>query len=147
MHIWVDADACPRAIRDILFRAAERRKLPLTLVANQKLPVPPSQFVSSVRVPGGFDEADRHIEQRAGDGDIVITADVPLAAAVVARGAVALSPRGALYTEENVRERLAMRDMMEELRDARKVSGGPPPLGPKDKQTFANALDRLLAAR
>lgn len=146
MKIWVDADACPRVIRDILFRAAERKRLPMTLVANQSLTVPPSPFVDCKRVPGGFDEADRYIEENCAADDLVITADIPLAAAVVERGATALNPRGQVYTRENVRERLAVRDMMEELRSTRQVSGGPAALGAKDKQTFANALDRLLAA-
>lgn len=145
MHIWVDADACPRMIRDIIFRAAERRAIATTLVANQALNLPPSAHVRSVRVPGGFDEADKHIENSVAPGDIVITADIPLAAGVIARGALALNPRGTLYSKDNIGERLAVRDMLDELRATRQVRGGPPPLDQKDKQAFANQFDRLLA--
>ncbi len=145
MHIWVDADACPRLIRDIILRAAERRGITTTLVANQSLHLPPSPHVRGVRVPGGFDEADKHIENAVAPGDLVITADIPLAAAVIARGALALNPRGTLYTSENIGERLAVRDMLDELRSARLVRGGPPPLEQKDRQAFANQFDRLLA--
>ena len=145
MQIWVDADACPRMIRDIILRAAERRGIPTTLVANQSLNLPPSPHVHAVRVPGGFDEADKHIENAVVPGDVVITADIPLAAAVIARGALALNPRGTLYTSENIGERLAVRDMLDELRSSRLVRGGPPPLDQKDRQAFANQFDRLLA--
>lgn len=145
MRIWVDADACPRAIKEIILRAAERRALETTLVANQALSVPPSPYVRAVRVPGGFDEADKHIEASVEAGDLVITADIPLAAAVVAKGALAINPRGALYDKENIGERLALRDMMDELRSSRLIRGGPAPLDQKDKQAFANQLDRVLA--
>ncbi|MCC6709638.1 MAG: YaiI/YqxD family protein [Gammaproteobacteria bacterium] len=145
MHIWVDADACPRMIRDIILRAAERRAIATTLVANQALSLPPSPYVRSVRVPGGFDEADKHIENSVAPGDLVITADIPLAAGVIAKGALALNPRGTLYSKENIGERLAVRDMLDELRSTRQVRGGPPPLGAQDKQAFANQFDRLLA--
>ena len=145
MRIWVDADACPRAIKEIILRAAERRALETTLVANQALSVPPSPYVRAVRVPGGFDEADKHIEALVEAGDLVITADIPLAAAVVAKGALAINPRGALYDKENIGERLALRDMMDELRSSRLIRGGPAPLDQKDKQAFANQLDRVLA--
>lgn len=145
MHIWVDADACPRAIRDILLRAAERTGVDLTLVANQTVAMPPSPRVRHLRVPGGFDAADARIVAEVAAGDLVVTADIPLAAAVVARGARALNPRGELYTEANVGERLAVRDMMAELRDQRAIRGGPPALAARDKQAFANQLDRLLA--
>lgn len=145
MHIWVDADACPRTVRDILFRAAERVGVAMTLVANQALSVPPSPLIRTLRVPGGFDAADDRIVAGIAPGDLVITADIPLAAAVVARGAQALNPRGQLYTKENVGERLALRDMMEELRSVRMVRGGPPALDQRDRQAFANQLDRLLA--
>lgn len=145
MHIWVDADACPRVVRDILFRAAERVGVEMTLVANQALTVPRSNLIKTLRVPGGFDAADDRIIAQVSAGDLVITADIPLAAAVVQRGAQALDPRGRLYTTENVGERLAMRDMMEELRSARMVRGGPPVLDQRDRQAFANQLDRLLA--
>jgi uncharacterized protein YaiI (UPF0178 family) len=145
MHIWVDADACPRVIRDIIFRAAERRAIATTLVANQSLSLPPSAHVRSVRVPGGFDEADKLIENSVAPGDIVITADIPLAAGVIAKGALALNPRGTLYTKDNIGERLAVRDMLDELRSSRLVRGGPPPLDQKDRQAFANQFDKLLA--
>ena len=145
MRIWVDADACPVAIKEVLYRAAERVGVELTLVANQSLSVPPSRYIKALRVPGGFDVADRHISERVEAGDLVVTADIPLAADVVAKGALALNPRGQLYTEDNIRERLAMRDMMEELRSAGTVTGGPSALGKKDRQAFANQLDRLLA--
>ena len=145
MRIWVDADACPRAIKEIILRAAERRALETTLVANQSLSVPPSPYVRAVRVPGGFDEADKHIEASVEAGDLVITADIPLAAAVVAKGALAINPRGMLYDKENIGERLALRDMMDELRSSRLIRGGPAPLDQKDKQAFANQLDRVLA--
>ena len=147
MRIWVDADACPRVVRDILFRAVERVGIKLTLVANQALTVPPSPNIKTLRVPRGFDAADARIVELVRAGDLVVTADIPLAAAVVARGAQALNPRGELYTVENIGERLTMRDMMEELRDARMISGGPPALSQRDRQVFANQLDRLLAQR
>lgn len=147
MHIWVDADACPAAIKEILYRAAERIGVPLTLVANQPLPTPPSKLIRSVRVQRGFDVADQYIAEQAQAGDLVITADIPLAAEVIDKGAQALNPRGEHYTTENIKERLAMRDLMAELRDAGEVTGGPPPLGVADRQAFANALDRLLTQR
>ncbi len=145
MRIWVDADACPNAIKEILFRAAERVGVETTLVANQPVRVPPSRYVRTVQVPAGFDVADHRIAAEAEDGDLVVTADIPLAAEVVAKGAVALNPRGELYTEENVRERLAMRNLMDELRGAGQVTGGPAPMSKGDRQAFANQLDRLLA--
>ena len=147
MRIWVDADACPVVIKEILYRAAERVKLELVLVANRRLAVPPSQYVRSVRVDGGFDVADRHIEAAVVAGDLVITADIPLAAAVVAKGALALNPRGELYTAENVRDRLSQRDLMDELRGLGLARGGPPPLGAAEKRVFASRLDSLLARR
>ena len=146
MHIWVDADACPAPIKEILFRAAERVGVPLTLVANHALRTPRSPLIRAVQVPGGFDVADRKIVEQVQAGDVVVTADIPLAADVVKNGAVALNPRGQLYTEANIRERLAMRDLMESLRSAGEVTGGPAALGPKDRQAFANQLDRLLTA-
>ena len=145
MKIWVDADACPNVIKDILFRAAERKQIALTLVANQFLRTPASKFITSVQVSGGFDVADSYIVEQLQAEDLVITADIPLAAAVVARNAHALNPRGELYSQENIKERLAMRDLMEELRSAGQVSGGTAVFGVRDKQDFANALDRLLA--
>jgi uncharacterized protein YaiI (UPF0178 family) len=145
MKIWVDADACPAAIKEILYRAAQRVGVPLTLVANQPLQTPPSKLIRSVQVRRGFDVADRHIAERLQPGDLVITADIPLAAEVIEKGGQAINPRGEHYTPENIRERLAVRDLMAELRDTGEVTGGPPPLGRSDRQAFANALDRLLA--
>ncbi len=145
MHIWVDADACPRAVKEILFRAAQRTGVSMTLVANQPMPTPPGQLIRAVQVSGGFDVADDWIVERTSPGDLVITADIPLAAQVVEKGALALNPRGELYTEDNVRQRLAMRDLMAELRDAGEVRGGPPALSARDRQAFANSLDRVLA--
>ena len=144
MHVWVDADACPRPITDILLRAAERRGLALTLVANHRLSVPPLPNVRSVRVRASFDAADQHIENAVAAGDLVITADIPLAAAVVAKGALALNPRGTLYTRANIGECLAMRDMQDEMRSSGVVSGGPTAFHQRDRQAFAGQLDRLL---
>ena len=144
MQIWVDADACPQVIKEILFRAAERAQVVTTLVANTPLRTPASAFVRSVRVGHGFDVADHWIVQQAQPGDLVITADIPLAAEVIARGAHALDPRGELYTEDNVRDRLAIRNLMQELRSTGAVLGGPAPFGQSDRQRFANHLDRFL---
>jgi len=144
-QIWVDADACPKVIKEILYRAAERVAVPLILVANQPLAVPRSRFIRSVRVAAGFDVADNHIVQQAEAGDLVITADIPLAAEVVARGCLALNPRGDLYTRDNIRERLNMRDFMDTLRGSGVDTGGPPAFSQADRQAFANHLDRLLA--
>lgn len=145
MHIWVDADACPGVIKDILFRAAQRWQLPLTLVANQALRTPPSPLIRAVQVPRGFDVADAHIAARAVAGDLVITGDIPLAAQVLENGALALNPRGERYTPETIRERLALRDMMEELRASGVDTGGPPTFSQADRKAFANQLDTLLA--
>jgi uncharacterized protein YaiI (UPF0178 family) len=144
MRIWVDADACPKAIKEILFRAAERRGVDVTLVANHPLPTPRSARVTALQVPKGFDEADHEIVRRLATGDLVVTADIPLAADVIEHGGVALNPRGELYTTENVRERLALRDVMEQLRASGELTGGPPALNKQDRQAFANQLDRLL---
>jgi hypothetical protein len=144
MRIWVDADACPGVIREILFRAAERRRLALILVANQALRVPPSQYVSAIQVPKGFDVADNHIVQALEPGDLVITADIPLAAEALAKGAYAINPRGERYSPDTIRERLVMRDFMDLMRGTGQVTGGPPPLSQGDRQAFANALDTLL---
>ena len=146
MHIWVDADACPGPIKEILFRAAERTQTSTTLVANHQVKVPPSRHIKMIQVSQGFDIADSHIGGAMQSGDLVITADIPLAAEVVAKGGVALNPRGTLYTVENVKQHLATRDLMEQLRSAGLASGGPPPLDKTDRQSFANQLDRLLAA-
>ncbi|MFZ5555241.1 MAG: YaiI/YqxD family protein [Pseudomonadota bacterium] len=147
MRIWVDADACPAVIKDILYRAAERVGVELTLVANKPLRTPPSRHIRMVHVGAGFDVADRHIADAVEAGDLVVTADIPLAAAVVEKGAVALNPRGELYTAENVRQLLDMRNFMDELRSSGVQTGGPPALSNSDRQAFANQLDRLLARR
>ena len=144
MHIWVDADACPNVIKDILYRAAERVKMPLTLVANKPLRTPPSRFIKSVQVAGGFDVADDHIVRQIQPGDLVITADIPLAAEVIEKGGHALNPRGTFYTTENIKERLTMRDFMDELRGSGIMTGGPKALNQSDRQAFANQLDRFL---
>jgi uncharacterized protein YaiI (UPF0178 family) len=147
MHIWVDADACPKVIKEILFRAAERVGVRLTLVANQPVSVPPSRLIRSVQVGSGFDVADNLIVQRMSPGDLVVTADIPLAAEVIGKGGLALNPRGELYTSDNVRQRLNMRDFMDTLRGSGIQTGGPPALSQADRQAFANQLDRLLASR
>jgi uncharacterized protein YaiI (UPF0178 family) len=144
MKIWVDADACPRAIKEILYRAAERRKIHLTLVANRSLHCPRSPYLHVVRVPMGFDEADRRIAESSRAGDLVVTGDIPLAAAVVEKGAHVLGPRGEQFTEENIKERLAMRNLMDQLRSEGLDAGGPAALGKSDRQEFANGLDQLL---
>jgi len=143
--IWVDADACPKVIKEILFRAAERVGMALTLVANQPMHTPRSRYIRSIQVAAGFDVADNHIVQQADKGDLVITADIPLAAEVIAKGCLALDPRGELYTEENVRQRLNMRDFMDTLRSSGVDTGGPASLSQTDRRAFANQLDRLLA--
>jgi uncharacterized protein YaiI (UPF0178 family) len=145
MHIWVDADACPVAVRNILFRAAERLKIPTTLVANQLVRVPPSAHIRAVQVAAGFDVADKHIAERVAAHDLVITGDIPLAAEVIERGAVALSSRGMLYTRENIREALSLRDFMAHMRDSGQMTGGPAALGQADVQAFARQLDTYLA--
>jgi uncharacterized protein YaiI (UPF0178 family) len=145
MNIWVDADACPAVVKDILYRAAERTRVPLTLVANKPLRTPPSPFIRSLQVPRGFDVADNEIARRVEPGDLVVTADIPLAAQVIERGGHALDPRGELFSPETIRERLTMRDFMDELRASGVQTGGPPPLAHGDRQRFANQLDRLLA--
>jgi uncharacterized protein YaiI (UPF0178 family) len=144
MKIWVDADACPKVIKEILFRAAKRTKIRCTLVANHPMMVPPSPFIKRVCVEHGFDVADNYIVQQLLEGDLVITADIPLAAEVIAKGGYALNPRGTFYDEQNIAERLRVRNMMEELRSTGEVSGGPPPLNQADRQAFANHLDRFL---
>lgn len=144
MNIWVDADACPVVIKEILFRAAERTKTHLTLVANQSISVPPSSHIRMIRVGSGFDVADNEIVRLAQKGDLVITADIPLASEVIDKGAVALSPRGELFTTENIKSRLNMRDFLETMRSSGVQSGGPPPLSQADRQEFANHLDRIL---
>jgi len=147
MHIWVDADACPVVIKDILFRMADRLQLPLTLVANRLLRVPPSPHIRAVQVPMGFDVADQHIVDMVAGGDLVITADIPLAAVLIEKGAFALSPRGEFFSTENIRERLAMRDFMEGMRGAGVDISGPAALSQADRQLFARELDRFMARR
>ena len=145
MQIWVDADACPAVVKDILYRAAERWKIATTLVANQMLNTPPSQFIKARQVPRGFDVADAYIVEQASPGDLVITADIPLAAEVLEKKALALNPRGELYSPETIKERLAIRDMMEELRTSGVDTGGPKSFSQADRKAFANQLDKLLS--
>lgn len=144
MIIWIDADACPVPVREMVLRASERTKTELIFVANSPLPVRRTALVKSIQVSQGFDVADNYISQHVAVDDLVITQDIPLAAELVAKGVIALNPRGELYTVENVRQRLAMRDLAEELRSVGKISGGPNKFSDKDKQNFANALDRWL---
>ncbi len=144
MRIWVDADACPYVIKEILFRAAERAQVVTTLVSNMALRTPESPLIKAIRVAKGFDGADQRIVQEMQPGDLVITADLPLAAEVVTRGGHALDPRGELYSEDNVRERLAMRNLMQALRSGGELIGGPAPFRQSDRQQFANQLDRFL---
>lgn len=144
MQVWVDADACPVPVKEVLFRAAQRLQLATTLVANQYLRTPNSPYIKAIQVAGGFDVADDYIEGQVAAGDLVITQDIPLAAKVVEQGAIALSPRGVLFDTESVRGHLARRDFMEEMRGAGMVSGGPDPLTNQDITQFANQLDRLL---
>lgn len=145
MHIWVDADACPVVIKEILFRAAERTGLSMTLVANQELRVPEADNIDSLRVAAGFDVADNEIVRRLEKGDLVITADIPLAAEVIEHGGQALNPRGELYSPDTIKSKLAMRDFMDTLRSGGVITGGPSALGQKDRKLFAAALDKLLA--
>jgi uncharacterized protein YaiI (UPF0178 family) len=147
MRIWIDADACPRVIKEIVFRASERLQVPVCLVANRDLSKSHSRLVRSVVVTEGFDVADDYIAQEATPEDLVITADIPLAARIVAKGGVALDPRGELYTEENVGERLSVRDLMQELRAAGAIQGGPAQFGLTDRKRFASALDSLLTRK
>ena len=144
MQIWVDADACPAEIKELLYRAAQRMKVKLTLVANQSLRIPRSEFIDTLLVPDGMNAADRRIVELVAPGDLVVTADIPLAADVVAKGAEAIDPRGELYTDANIGERLALRHMRDQLRGDGQISGGPSNFGPKDRQAFANQLDRWL---
>ena len=147
MKIWVDADACPGAVKEILFRAANRAQVPLTLIANQMLRVPPSPWIRALQVPSGFDVADERIVQEADVGDLVVTADVPLAARVIAKGALVLEPRGDLLDKGNIQERLGMRNFMESLRSSGVETGGPAAFSSVDRQAFAKRLDGLLARR
>jgi len=145
MKIWVDADACPVVIKEILFRAAERTRIETILVANQPLRVPPSKVISAIQVPSGFDVADDEIVKRVESGDVVITSDIPLAAEVIEKGALALSPRGELLTRANIKARLNMRDFLDTLRASGEHTGGPAAMTQADRKTFADQLDRLLS--
>ncbi|PSV27362.1 MULTISPECIES: YaiI/YqxD family protein [unclassified Photobacterium] len=145
MKIWVDADACPNVVKEILFRAADRAKVNVTLVANQYIRTPPSPFLRSIQVEQGFDVADNYIVQQAEEGDLVITADIPLADELITKGAHALNPRGEMYTKDTIKQRLQMRDFMETMRSSGVQTGGPAPLSQADRQNFANKLDAFLA--
>ncbi|WP_455366440.1 YaiI/YqxD family protein [Kaarinaea lacus] len=144
MQIWVDADACPKAIKEILFRAAQRSGVQVTLVANHFVSTPPSPYIKSLQVTPGFDVADNEIVKRLASGDLVVTSDIPLAAEVINKGGYALNPRGELYNADTIRQRLTMRDFMDTLRASGINTGGPAALSPSDKQKFANNLDKLL---
>jgi uncharacterized protein len=144
MRIWVDADACPNVIKEILFRAARTREVETVFVANKPLRTPSSPFLRTVVVRSGIDEADKRIVEMIEPGELVITADIPLAAAAVERGGLALTPRGDLYTEDNVKQALSMRNLMDELRGAGMVSGGPPAISMRERQAFAAHLDRII---
>lgn len=146
MKIWVDADACPVVIKDILFRAAERTGIQTILLANHYLRTPPSQYITFVQVTAGFDVADNEIVKRVNDGDLVITSDIPLAAEVIEKGASALSPRGELYSTANIKARLTMRDFMDTLRSSGVDTGGPPALNQNDRKSFADHLDRIVSS-
>jgi uncharacterized protein YaiI (UPF0178 family) len=147
MHIWVDADACPAVIKDILFRLADRLQIDVTLVANQLMRVPGSRFIRALQVPAGADAADAEIVARTSPGDIVVTADIPLAAQVLDKGGMPLNPRGEWYTKDTIAQQLTMRSFMDQLRGAGVDTGGPAAFSQADRQNFANALDRELARR
>jgi uncharacterized protein YaiI (UPF0178 family) len=147
MKIWVDADACPAVIKDILYRAADRAQVPLTLIANKMLRVPPSPWIRALQVPAGFDVADRRITDEAATGDLVITADIPLASQVIAKGGLVIDPRGDLLDAGNIEERLTLRNFMDGLRGSGVDTGGPAAFSAADRQAFANRLDGLLAKR
>lgn len=147
MQIWVDADACPKPAKEILYRACHKRQVLMTLVANHSLSAPASPYIKSIQVSGGFDVADDYIVQQLTAGDLVITADIPLAAEAIAKGAAVINPRGERYTKDSIGARLNMRDFMETMRSSGVVHDGPPPYGDREKQAFANALDRFLAQK
>ena len=147
MKIWVDADACPKVIKEILFRAAQREKIPLTLVANQSISVPNSIFISCIQVKGGFDEADNEIIRRMADSDLIITGDIPLAAEVLENNGLALSPRGELFQESTIGQRLRTREFLESMRSMGEHTGGPPPFDLRDRKSFSDQLDRILRKR
>jgi uncharacterized protein YaiI (UPF0178 family) len=143
-RVWVDADACPKPVKEAIFKAAYRLKLNVCLVANHYQQIPPGPYFKFIQVEQGADVADMYIVEHINKNDLAITADIPLAALIVEKEAIAINPRGELYTEENIRERLSVRDFMQELRDGGVDTGGPPPFGPKDKEKFTNSLDRIL---
>lgn len=145
MTVWVDADACPKPIKTILFRAAQRSQVQLTLVANQAMQTPPSKYIQSIQVSQGFDVADNEIVRRVQEGDLVITSDIPLADELIAKGAQALSPRGEMFSPNSIKAKLNMRDFMDTMRSSGIHTGGPAQLSDSDKREFANALDRYLA--
>lgn len=142
--IWVDADACPKVIKEILFRAANRTKVLMVLVANQPLAIPPSPFIQTILVKSGFDVADNYIIQNMTAGDLIVTADIPLADAVIDKGGIALNPRGELYTKENIKHRLSLRNLNEHLRSSGVITGGPPTINSREIQAFANHIDKFL---
>ena len=144
MTLWIDADACPKIIKEIVFKAALRLSIPVRLVANSYLNIPLNPLFTFIQVQKGSDEADKYIVEQVKTDDLVITADIPLAALIVGKGATAINPRGTLYTEENVKEKLSTRDFMQSLRDTGLNTGGPAPLGNKDKAQFANSFDKEL---
>jgi len=144
MKIWVDADACPVVIKEIIFKAADRAKIITTLVANHHLRIPPSKYIQFLQVSSGFDIADDEIVKRVNEGDVVITSDIPLADEVIDKSAIALSPRGELFTKDNIKSRLNIRDFMDTMRASGVQTGGPPAMSQSDRQTFANHLDRII---
>ncbi len=144
MKVWIDADACPKMVKEIIFKASARLKVNVCLVANSYMQIPSSPYISLIQVDKGADVADFYIVEHLESNDLVITADIPLASAVVEKNATAINPRGEIYTEENISERLSMRNFMQELRDSGIDTGGPPPLNAKDKEKFANAFDRIM---
>lgn len=144
MQIWIDADACPNVIKDIIFRASQRTKTKVIVVANKPIKIPLNGLVSTIQVPQGFDMADERILEKLENGDLVITADIPFADAAISKGAIAIDPRGDLYNKENIKDRLATRNLMEELRNAGMTLNGPKPLSLRDRQAFANKIDAFL---
>ncbi|MBY0517311.1 MAG: YaiI/YqxD family protein [Bacteriovoracaceae bacterium] len=144
MRIWIDADACPKVIKEVIFKVSDRLKIPVTLVANSQMFIPPSPRINLIQVPKGADVADQYIVNHCEASDLVVTADIPLADFIVKKGATATNPRGELYTEENISERLSVRDFMKELRDSGVETGGPSIFGPKDKESFTNSLNKIL---
>ncbi|EQC43820.1 YaiI/YqxD family protein [Bacteriovorax sp. Seq25_V] len=145
--IWIDADACPKVIKEVVYKTCARTGVPVTLVANSYMTIPHSPLIRLIQVEQGADVADSYIVEHLEADDIIITADIPLASLVVEKGALAINPRGELYTEENISERLSMRDFMQDLRDSGMQTGGPAPFGPKDKESFANSLNKILTKK